>query len=119
MVKAFRAAFLYRHSSTNGYPAGRLFTGDAQGLVGRDAREPCDILDVRPSVVLVRWRPPTDNRPDGIEPICVVIRACQQHKCCPPAIRHCFKLTELRVCLHGSQALPFILRLFWDFGTGR
>ena len=39
-VEAFHAAFLNTHRSTKHYPTGRFFAGDAQGLVGPDAREP-------------------------------------------------------------------------------
>ena len=108
-VKAFRAALLNAHSSSKHDPTGRLVAGDAQGLIGTDAREPRDILDISLGVILIRRRPATDNSPDGEQPVRMIIRPRQQHERCPPAIRHCFKLTELTVCLHGFQALPLIL----------
>ncbi len=108
-VQSFRATFLDAHRSTQLHPAGWLIRGDTQGLIGTDAREPAYILDVPLRIVLIRRRPPVDYRPDGVKAVRVVVRARQHHEGCPPPIRHCFKLTELRVCLQGLHALPFIL----------
>ena len=78
-------------------------------LIGSDAREPADILNVPLRVVLIRRRSAIDYRPDGVKAVRVVVRACQHHEGCTPAIRHGFKLTELWVCLQGLHALPLIL----------
>ena len=108
-IQSFRAAFLDAHRGTQLHPAGWLIRGDAQGLVRSDAREPADILDVPLRVVLIRRCPAIDYRPDGIEPVFMVVCTRQHLKRCTPSIRHCFKLTELRVCLQGLQALPIRL----------
>ena len=108
-IQSFRATFLDAHRSTQLHPAGWLIRGDAQGLVGSDAREPAYILDIPLRIVLIWRRPPIDYRPDGVKAVRVVVRACQHHERCTPAIRHCFKLTELRVCLQRLQTLPLIL----------
>ena len=109
-VEAFQTALLNAHGSTEHDPAGGLIRGDTQGLIGSDAREPANILDIRPGVVLIRRRPAIDNRPDGIEPVIMVVCTRQHLKRCTPAIRHCFKLTELWVCLQGLHALPLIIK---------
>ena len=108
-IQSFRATFLDAHRSAQLHPAGWLIRGDAQGLVGTNAREPADILDIPLGVVLIRRCPPRDYRTDGIEPIIMIVCACQQLKGSTPSIRHGFKLTELWVCLQGLQALPLIL----------
>ena len=108
-IQSFRTTFLDAHCSTQLHPAGWLIRGDAQGLIGPYAREPAYILNVPLRVVLIWRRPAIDYRPDGIKAVRVVVRACQHHEGCTPAIRHCFKLTELRVCLQGLHALPLIL----------
>ena len=108
-IQSFCTTFLDAHCSTQLHPAGWLIRRDAQGLIGTDAREPADILNVPLRVVLIRRRPPVDYRTDGIEPIIMIVCACQQLKGCTPSIRHGFKLTELWVCLQGLHALPLIL----------
>ncbi len=108
-IQSFCATFLDAHRSAQLHPAGGLIRRDAQGLVSSDASVPAHILNVPLRVVLIRRRPPVDNRPDGIESVIMVVCACQQLKGCTPAIRHCFKLTELRVCLQRLHALPIRL----------
>ena len=80
-----------------------------QGLVGSDAREPAYILDVTLRVVLIRRRPARNYRPDGEQPVRMIIRPRQQHKGRTPAIRHRFKLHKTCICLQGLHALPLIL----------
>ena len=108
-IQSFCATFLDTHRSTQLHPAGRLIAGDAQGLVGPYACEPADILDIPLRIILIGRCPPVDYRPDGIEPVFMVVCTRQHLKRCTPSIRHCFKLTELRDCLQGLQALPLIL----------
>ena len=108
-IQSFRAAFLDAHRGPQLHPAGWLIRGDTQGLVGTDAREPAYILDIPLRIVLIRRCPTIDYRPDGVKAVRVVVRARQHHEGCTPAIRHCFKLTELWVCLQGLHALPLIL----------
>ena len=108
-IQSFRTTFLDAHRSTQLHPAGWLIRRDAQGLVGTDAREPADILNVPLRIVLIRRCPAIDYRSDGIEPVIMVVCTRQHLKRCTPAIRHCFKLTELRVCLQRLQTLPLIL----------
>ena len=108
-VEAFQTALLNAHSSAKRYPSAGLVTGYAQGLVGPYARESRHILYIRPRIVLIRRCPAIDYRPDGIESVIMIVCACQQLKGCTPTIRHCFKLTELWVCLQGLHALPLIL----------
>ena len=110
-IQSFCSTFLDAHRSPQLHPAGWLIRRDTQGLVGSDAREPAYILDIPLPlrVVLIRRRPARDYRPDSIEPVIMIVCACQQLKGCTPAMLHGFKLTELWVCLQGLHALPIRL----------
>ena len=77
-IQSFCATFLDAHRGTQLHPAGWLIRGDAQGLIGTDAREPAYILNVPLGVVLIGRCPSADNRSDGKQPILVVIGTREQ-----------------------------------------
>ena len=103
------AALLDTHRFAKSHPVFRISARDTQRFVRTNACDSANILNVPPRVVLIWRRPPVDYRPDGIEPVFMVVCTRQHLKRCTPAMLHGFKLTELRVCLQGLQALPFIL----------
>ena len=58
--------------------------------------------------------PFVNYRSDRKQPIFIIIGTCEQIKRCAPTILQTLKLTETRICLLGSQALPLVLRRATD-----
>ena len=109
VVDGLGSTFLYRHGEAEHDPAGGLIGRDADGFVGRDARQSAHVLDVRLGVVFAGRRPFADNLTDGKQPILVVVRAGKQVEGGAPTILKRFKLAERGVLLLGPEALPLIL----------
>ena len=97
VVDRIRAVLLDGHGEADGYPTGGLVGRNADGFVGRDARQSTDVLDIRLGVVLAGRRPLADNLANGKQPVLVVVRAGEQVEGCSPTILKRFKLAELCV----------------------
>ena len=85
VVETTGAIFLDGHRSTKGYPPRRLFGGDAERLVGQDAGQLRDVLNVRLSIVLGCWCPAADDGTDGVQSVLVIVRAGEQVERCTPS----------------------------------
>ena len=105
VVDVTGAVFLDGHGSGYHHPAGGTLHRDADGLVGRNTRQPRHVRDIRLGVVLMRRRPFLDNHPDGVEAVLMIVCTREQLEGCPPAPLHRFKHYE------GSIGLPFGLTL--------
>ena len=64
-IQPFCSALLDAHRGPQLHPACRIGAGDADRLVGGEARDSAYVLDVPLSVILIWRRPATDYRPDG------------------------------------------------------
>ena len=109
VVDGLGSTFLYRHGEAEHDPAGGLIGRNADGFVGRDARQSAHVLDIRLGVVLAGRRPLADNLADGIQSVLVVVRAGEQVEGSSPTIFKRFELAKTCVVLLGFQALPLIL----------
>ena len=109
VVDGVGAVFLDGHGEAEHDPAGRLVRGDADGLVGVDARQAAHVADVGLSLVLAGWRPFADDLTDGVQAVFVVVGAGEQVEGGAPTILKRLKLAERGILLLGSQPFPLIL----------
>ena len=103
------AILLNRHCHAYCHPAAGFFAWDAYRLVGVDAGEATDVLDICRRVVLRRRGPPRNDASDGIETVLVVVRAGEQVEGCTPAVLQRFELTKRTVVLRFRHSFPLIL----------
>ena len=105
VVDRLRAVLLDGHRKAEHDPAGGLIRRNADGFVGRDARQSAHVLDIRLGVVLAGRRPLADNLTNGKQPVLVVVRACEQIKGCAPSILKRFKLAKTGKNLRPAAGL--------------
>ena len=108
IVKVAGAVLLDGHRGGNHHPAGGTLHGDADGLIGRDARQSRHIHDVRLGVVLMRRRPFLDNHSDGVEAVLMIVSTREQLESCSPAPLHRLKHYEGSIGLLFGLTLPLI-----------
>ena len=102
IVEGVCSIFLNRHRHTNRHPALGLIRWDTDRFIGRNPCQPTHVLDIRLSEILIGRRPLTDNLPDRIEPILMIIRTCEQVESSSSTILQTLKLAKSRICLLGS-----------------
>ena len=78
IVKVAGAVLLDGHRGGNHHPAGRALHGDADGLIGLNARQSRHIQDVRLGIILMRRRPFLDDHPDGVEAVLMIVSTREQ-----------------------------------------
>ncbi len=78
IVKIAGAVLLDGHCGSNHHPTGGTLHRDADGLIGRNARQSRHIQDIRLGVVLMRRRPFLDNHADGVEAVLMIVSTREQ-----------------------------------------
>ena len=108
VIERIYTILLNRHSYAYRHPAAGLVRWDAYRLVGGDASESTDVLDICRRVVLARRCPARDDASDGVEAVLVVVRSGEQIEGCTPAILQGFKLAETTVVLRFRHSFPLV-----------
>ena len=78
VIQPFHTTFLNGHRPTNHHPALGLIRGDTDWFIGSDTCQATYILNIPSRLILIGRSPLIDNRPDGKQPILMIISSCEQ-----------------------------------------